>query len=417
MEGPEGDADCRSCRAAMTADYYYDQSWRVAQESTTVDSVAVNTSYVWGLRRVDSPVCRITESYMLGETTHDAHSLYYMTDARGNVTGLVVGGPGEVVERYSYDANGVVTFMASDWSGQVVAGHADGTASAYGNEVLYSGYRFDAEVGGYQVRHREYLPGMGVWMQRDPLGYVDGMNDLEYVGGNDVSRVDPYGLQTSQAGSQPAASSRPAGASSLYIANDAGNKSVVTHNFKDSPVVGVGTSDVHPQDMTINVITRQIEEQLEKAGPDASITEVHVMGHTTTGEPWARFGAGRMFYDPKANLSNDDRAKEELSIDLGDKDVQDAIRKLDTLLHHPKWYFEGCKGDTKEHRALYEQFATIISRDVTAYKEYTKRNFANGNLQAVEQQTTLGLDGKPTTQDVILRDPPTPITISPRKPN
>jgi len=31
-------------------------------------------------------------------------------------------------------------------------------------------------------------------MQRDPLGYVDGMNLMEYVGGNSVNWVDPFGL-------------------------------------------------------------------------------------------------------------------------------------------------------------------------------------------------------------------------------
>jgi len=31
-------------------------------------------------------------------------------------------------------------------------------------------------------------------MQRDPLGYIDGMNLFEYVGSNGVNRVDPLGL-------------------------------------------------------------------------------------------------------------------------------------------------------------------------------------------------------------------------------
>jgi hypothetical protein len=33
-------------------------------------------------------------------------------------------------------------------------------------------------------------------MQRDPLGYVDGMNLYEFVGGRAIWKVDPFGLQT-----------------------------------------------------------------------------------------------------------------------------------------------------------------------------------------------------------------------------
>jgi hypothetical protein len=40
----------------------------------------------------------------------------------------------------------------------------------------------------------EYHPTLGRWMQRDPLGYVDGMGLYEYCVSAAVGMVDPYGL-------------------------------------------------------------------------------------------------------------------------------------------------------------------------------------------------------------------------------
>ncbi|MCX5653108.1 MAG: hypothetical protein NTY65_00435 [Planctomycetota bacterium] len=39
-----------------------------------------------------------------------------------------------------------------------------------------------------------YHPTMGRWVQRDPIGYADGMNLQEYVGGRPVRAVDPTGF-------------------------------------------------------------------------------------------------------------------------------------------------------------------------------------------------------------------------------
>ncbi|MCC5830194.1 MAG: RHS repeat-associated core domain-containing protein [Phycisphaeraceae bacterium] len=83
--------------------------------------------------------------------------------------------------------------MKPDWSPQEVTGHDDGAASAFGNEILFTGYRWNPETGYYQARHREYHPLLGRFMQRDPLGYVDGGN--LYAGYFVMwGGVDPWGL-------------------------------------------------------------------------------------------------------------------------------------------------------------------------------------------------------------------------------
>jgi RHS repeat-associated protein len=70
------------------------------------------------------------------------------------------------------------------------------SSAAVDNVIGYAGYIFNAELPGagvYTVRHRHYDPDLGRWIQRDPLGYVDGMGLYEYVRGAPMSLIDPLG--------------------------------------------------------------------------------------------------------------------------------------------------------------------------------------------------------------------------------
>ena len=67
-------------------------------------------------------------------------------------------------------------------------------ASDVGNEILFCGYRFDPESHLYHVRRRMYHPTLGRWLQRDPLGYVDGMGLYEYCASLPIRAFDPLGL-------------------------------------------------------------------------------------------------------------------------------------------------------------------------------------------------------------------------------
>ncbi len=56
------------------------------------------------------------------------------------------------------------------------------------------GYRYDAETQNYYVRNRYYLPTLGRWLTRDPIGYQGGINLYEYVQSSPVGNVDAEGL-------------------------------------------------------------------------------------------------------------------------------------------------------------------------------------------------------------------------------
>ena len=62
-----------------------------------------------------------------------------------------------------------------------------------GNEIIYCGYRYDAESQLYYVRNWTYNPVLGRWIRRDPVGYARGINLYEYVGSSPGGRSDTLG--------------------------------------------------------------------------------------------------------------------------------------------------------------------------------------------------------------------------------
>jgi len=89
---------------------------------------------------------------------------------------------GTVVEKFKYDAHG---------NYEVVLGSA-----LIENKVFYNAIRFEKEIGLYNNRARFYDPIHGSFIQRDPLGYVDGANPYLYSRGSSINFKDPLGLET-----------------------------------------------------------------------------------------------------------------------------------------------------------------------------------------------------------------------------
>lgn len=66
----------------------------------------------------------------------------------------------------------------------------------------FTGKERDEESGLSYHGARYYAPWLGRWVSCDPAGTVDGVNIYTYVQGNPVSKVDPKGLQSSDAEEQ-----------------------------------------------------------------------------------------------------------------------------------------------------------------------------------------------------------------------
>jgi len=182
----------------MRWDFYHNESWQVVEERRRAvpigadphasiilsgSATSVNKQYAWDLRYIDAPICRWWDADADGQmepTAGEQH--YYTNDAQFSATALIDANSGSVVERYIYDPYGKPTVLDANWTPI--------TASAYENEILYCGYRYDPETGLCQVRERYYDPATGTWKTRDRSGYVDGPSLYEYVRSNPPKLID-----------------------------------------------------------------------------------------------------------------------------------------------------------------------------------------------------------------------------------
>jgi RHS repeat-associated protein len=115
-----------------------------------------------------------------------SNNIIYKLDERGNVVALL-GPAGHVIEKYTYDAFGKAKI--TDANGNVR------TESAHGNRFMFQGREYIKELGIYDYRNRMYDPGLGRFLQRDPIGFSGGdANLFRYCGDDPVNKSDPYGL-------------------------------------------------------------------------------------------------------------------------------------------------------------------------------------------------------------------------------
>lgn len=112
------------------------------------------------------------------------NTYYYHTNHLGSVMALT-DSEGHIAERIEYDAFGTPSFF--DASGNALS------TSAIGNNILFTGREWDTESHTYYFRARTQHPALGRFMQKDPLGYIDGMNDYAYVGNRVIEYNDIYG--------------------------------------------------------------------------------------------------------------------------------------------------------------------------------------------------------------------------------
>ncbi|MCG8550069.1 MAG: hypothetical protein MI799_06685, partial [Desulfobacterales bacterium] len=118
---------------------------------------------------------------------YDGQDYYFARDRLGSIR-AVTDSTGALVESYEYSPFGLMKIF--DNQGQDITA----TGSTIGNPYGYTGRRWDGESGLWYYRNRMYSAELGRFLQRDPAGYVDGLNLYAYVLNNPLQYTDPDGL-------------------------------------------------------------------------------------------------------------------------------------------------------------------------------------------------------------------------------
>lgn len=134
----------------------------------------------------------LSASYLYGNNIDEALQMtradklyYYHTNHLGS-TMVFTNNEGKIVESVTYDVYGAPTF--TDTTDKELS------TSSVGNNILFTGREYDAELGVYYFRARSLHPYIGRFMQHDPLQYIDGLNDFIYVNNSPIIYYDPMGL-------------------------------------------------------------------------------------------------------------------------------------------------------------------------------------------------------------------------------
>ena len=161
--------------SGMTADRYVYHLWQEIEEQNGANLTLA--SYVYGLY-LDEILAMRREGADAYFHADQLHTVMAVSDAAG-----------AVMERYFYDDFGHPRFF--DGTGVTNPG------SVVGNPLLFTGRRFETEIGLFCYRTRMLDPGAGRFITRDTIGTWGDAHNLgnayAYVGNNPARFNDPHG--------------------------------------------------------------------------------------------------------------------------------------------------------------------------------------------------------------------------------
>ncbi|WOO42197.1 DUF6973 domain-containing protein [Rubellicoccus peritrichatus] len=142
-----------------------------------------NHIYLWSdssiVEKRDSTGATVLRQYFGNGFTEGANDYFYTKDHLGSIREVVADNGSTVESKYEY----------TPWGEAIKIG-----GTGVESDFLYTGHYYHAEGNLFLTWFRAYDPGLGRWLSRDPLGFVDGPNIYAYVGNNPIRFIDPFGL-------------------------------------------------------------------------------------------------------------------------------------------------------------------------------------------------------------------------------
>ncbi|MCB1202877.1 MAG: RHS repeat-associated core domain-containing protein [Verrucomicrobiae bacterium] len=172
----------------VTTHTYWGDRWKPMEERVGSATSAAR-SYLWGERPGHRDELVLRDRDTDGNGTLDER-LYATMDYFNGIS--VLNTSGTVLERYAYSAFGVRRIMASDFSPRPTSGYAW--------DFGFQGQFRDGETGWYNYGYRFYVPMLGRWINRDPIGERGGLNLYRYGGNGGVNDLDYLGLTCEEDG-------------------------------------------------------------------------------------------------------------------------------------------------------------------------------------------------------------------------
>ncbi|MFI4859773.1 MAG: RHS repeat domain-containing protein [Phycisphaerales bacterium JB063] len=141
--------------------------------------------FVYDGTYIDAPFMRYVDHNQDGDLLDaDEGEHYFFRDASYNLVAYA-GADGTIKERYRYTPYGKRIAMTPAFVDKAFTDHDQ--------QRGFQGLRHDEESGLIENRARMLDPSTGRFLQRDPLGYPDGMNSYAAYHVT-LDSVDPYGL-------------------------------------------------------------------------------------------------------------------------------------------------------------------------------------------------------------------------------
>jgi RHS repeat-associated protein len=167
----------------VTTQFVFDRFGHLLEEANS--SGVVQKEYIW---LDDLPMAMVDD-------TGAPPVLYFIHTDQLGTPQKITDGSANVVWDGVYDPFGIGVSISSLWGSPTQWGNFNwGSTTSVSTNLRFPGQYADAETALNQNWNRDYGPTIGRYVQSDPVGLLGGMNTYEYVNGNPLRSIDPYGF-------------------------------------------------------------------------------------------------------------------------------------------------------------------------------------------------------------------------------